>query len=511
MSDGKPVPKVIDFGLVKATTEQLSEHTLFTEYGTVVGTLEYMSPEQAEMSPLGIDTRADIYSLGAVLYELLTGSPPFSGQRLRTAGLSEMVKILREEDPQKPSTRLSQSAEALTALAARRRCDPAALPKQLRGELDWIVMKSLDKDRTRRYETTSHLAQDIRHYLAGETVEACPPSRGYRLKKFVQRYRNLLVTTAAFVLLLIAAVVNSTFEAMRAEEAERQAVAAQARAEQAKAEAAEAHFRRLTEERRQVLEDGLGDAVEQLVAIASAFDTWPALSRGEFKTFVGRVLERHPEIQALEWIPRVNRAERAGVEAAAQSEGLPNFQFRELVDGANPRTAEVREEYFPVLYVEPLDPNRAALGLDLGASLPRRQAIHRARDTGQPVATAPIRLAQEKDTQMGLLLFLPVYKRMQTSGGAERQQALRGCALAVFRIGDLVDRVLGELRQGDIALTIYDNDVEQVIYQSPNKPPTVSSSGHKAVQHLEVAGRHWRLEFVALPKVLRATREPSSN
>jgi serine/threonine protein kinase len=215
LADGKPVPKVIDFGLAKATEQRLTERTVFTQYGTIVGTFEYMSPEQAEMSPLGIDTRSDIYSLGVVLYELLTGTTPLDRKRLRAAAYTEMVRMIREEEPPRPSTRLA-SSEALPAIAAARKMEPVKLTRHVRGELDWIVMKALEKDRTRRYETANGLARDVERYLHDEPVEACPPSTGYRLRKFVRRNKGPVLATALVLLVLVAAVVLSTWQAIRA-------------------------------------------------------------------------------------------------------------------------------------------------------------------------------------------------------------------------------------------------------------------------------------------------------
>jgi tetratricopeptide (TPR) repeat protein/serine/threonine protein kinase len=201
--DGKPVVKVIDFGVAKATGQRLTDKTLFTGIGAVVGTLEYMSPEQAEVNNQDIDTRSDIYSLGVLLYELLAGSPPFTRKQLEKAGMLEMLRVIREQEPSKPSTKLS-TAEGLPTLAANRGTEPAKLTKLLRGELDWIVMKSLEKDRNRRYETANGLATDVQRYLADEPVVACPPSAGYRLRKFLRRNKPAVavasvIATAALI------------------------------------------------------------------------------------------------------------------------------------------------------------------------------------------------------------------------------------------------------------------------------------------------------------------------
>jgi serine/threonine protein kinase/Flp pilus assembly protein TadD len=201
--DGKPVPKVIDFGVAKAIDQRLTERTLFTQLGQVVGTLEYMSPEQAELNQLDIDTRSDVYSLGVLLYELLTGSTPLEKQRLRSAAFTEMLRMIREEEPPKPSTRLNASGDTLPVIAARRKTEPARLAKLVRGELDWIVMKALEKDRGRRYETANAFALDVQHYLADEPVAACPPSAWYKLRKFARKNRKALATAGAFGLLLL--------------------------------------------------------------------------------------------------------------------------------------------------------------------------------------------------------------------------------------------------------------------------------------------------------------------
>jgi serine/threonine protein kinase/tetratricopeptide (TPR) repeat protein len=202
--DDRPVAKVIDFGVAKATGPKLTERTLFTEFGQVVGTLEYMSPEQAKLNALDVDTRSDIYALGVLAYELLTGTTPFDAKRLRQAAFDEMLRIIREEEPPKPSTRLS-TTEELPSIAANRGLEPKKLSGVVRGELDWIVMRCLEKDRNRRYETAGGLARDVERYLADEPVQACPPSAGYRLRKFARRHRTGLAVAGlvlCFIVLL---------------------------------------------------------------------------------------------------------------------------------------------------------------------------------------------------------------------------------------------------------------------------------------------------------------------
>ncbi|MDX1929101.1 MAG: protein kinase [Pirellulaceae bacterium] len=209
MIDGKPIPKVIDFGVAKATSGKLTEETMSTGFGAVVGTLEYMSPEQAGFCGEDIDTRADIYSLGVILYELLTGLRPLDGKRLRKAAMTEMIRIIREEEPSKPSTRLSTD-KSLPSLAAARHIEPRRLTALLRGELDWVVMKCLEKHRERRYETANGLARDIQRYLADEVVEARPPSTGYRLQKFIRRYKGQAIAACLVLLALVGGVVGTS-------------------------------------------------------------------------------------------------------------------------------------------------------------------------------------------------------------------------------------------------------------------------------------------------------------
>jgi serine/threonine protein kinase len=218
--DGAPVPKVIDFGVAKAVGQSLTEKTVYTRFAQMVGTPLYMSPEQAEMSGVDVDTRTDVYSLGVLLYELLTGTTPFDGDRFRKAAFDEIRRIIKEEEPPRPSTRLTSLGATLSAVSARRGTEPGRLAGLVRGELDWIVMRCLEKDRNRRYESAGGLAKDVQRHLTGDAVEACPPTLGYRLRKAYRRNRAAVLVGSAFALLLTVGVAVSSFLAIRATKAE---------------------------------------------------------------------------------------------------------------------------------------------------------------------------------------------------------------------------------------------------------------------------------------------------
>ena len=277
LHDGKPVPKVIDFGIAKATNQELTDKTVYTQHRQMIGTPAYMSPEQAEMSGLDIDTRSDVYSLGVLLYEMLTGTTPFSNEELNSAGLEGMMRMIRDVEPHKPSTRLSSLGETGTRTAQRRRApDVKRLGLILRGDLDWIVMKCLEKDRTRRYDTANGLAEDIERHLNDEPVSASPPSTGYRLRKFVKRNRGQVAAGTAIVALLVVGIIGTSWgmawaidEKTRADEQAALATIAAESERLAKLEAEESAQRAIEEARRaEAAEAEASERAEELQLVA---------------------------------------------------------------------------------------------------------------------------------------------------------------------------------------------------------------------------------------------------
>ena len=248
--DGQPVPKIIDFGVAKALGQKLTEKTLFTSFQQMIGTPAYMSPEQAALSGVDVDTRSDIYSLGVLLYELLTGVTPFDAGTLRDASLDEVRRLIRETEPPKPSTRLRTLGEKLSPVARKRQIEPSALSRLLHGDLDWIVMKALEKDRSRRYETANALAEDIEHHLSHRPVRASPPRTAYRMRKFVRRYRMGVAVTGTVTLALVAGLLLATAGFIRASRERNRALNAERLAETHRRQS-EATLRRLEIRRAQ--------------------------------------------------------------------------------------------------------------------------------------------------------------------------------------------------------------------------------------------------------------------
>ena len=270
--EGHPIPKVIDFGIAKAINQKLTEKTLFTRYAHIIGTPAYMSPEQADLGDLDIDTRSDIYSLGVLLYELLTGTTPFSEEELREAGYLEMQRIIREQEPTKPSTKLSTLGETLADIAKHRACTPDLLTKTVRGDLDWIVMQCLEKVRTRRYETANALAMDIEHHLNSEPVTARPLSPAYRIQKFMLRNKVTLMVGVTITTILILGICVSTWQATRAIRAEEKAerarideTAQRLLAEEAKTTAERQHYSASIALAQTLIEQGQFDRSKQIL------------------------------------------------------------------------------------------------------------------------------------------------------------------------------------------------------------------------------------------------------
>jgi serine/threonine protein kinase len=356
--DSRPVPKVIDFGVAKAAGQPLTDQTLVTGYGAIVGTLEYMSPEQAEVNQLDIDTRSDIYSLGVLLYELLAGSPPFSRKELEKAGVLEMLRVIREREPSRPSTKLS-TAEGLPTLAANRGTEPARLAKLVRGELDWIVMKALEKDRGRRYETANGFAADVLRYLAGEPVLAAPASRWYRLRKFGRRYRGPVVAAGLVLVTLVGGIVGTAWGLVRAEhqrrvaEGERDAKDVALKAEQQARQQAFAALRSMTAD---VVERKFaqGAALTEddrafLRGVIAQFDAFAAIQgddadsralRGEGRLRVGAIRYRLGEPKEAE--QDYNQAVSLYQQLAADFPPRPEFR-QELAKSHNNRGNLLRD------------------------------------------------------------------------------------------------------------------------------------------------------------------------
>jgi non-specific serine/threonine protein kinase/serine/threonine-protein kinase len=368
VQDDRPVPKIIDFGVAKAVAGHLTERTLFTELGQAIGTPEYMSPEQAERTGQDVDTRTDVYSLGVLLYQLLVGALPFDPTADRSAGLGEIRQAIREQDPPRPSTRLGATDEDTKTLADQRRTDPPTLRRQLRGDLDWIVMKALEKDRMRRYPAASELAADIERHLRHEPVTAGPPSTAYRLRKFVRRHRFGVAAAALVFAALLAGVVGTTLGLVRAVRAEAEARREAATSEQVKdflvelfevSDPNEAKGRTITAE--EVLDQGAA-RIRSGLAGEPLIQTSLMSTIGRVYRNLGLYEKARPLFEsALETRSRLLGAGHPGVAESMEDLGLLLKYIGELDESASllESCLEIREAAY--------GPESAAVGLSLGA------------------------------------------------------------------------------------------------------------------------------------------------
>jgi non-specific serine/threonine protein kinase/serine/threonine-protein kinase len=372
--DTTPVVKVIDFGVAKALGQTLTDKTLFTAFTQMIGTPQYMSPEQAGMSDQDVDTRSDVYSLGVLLYELLTGTTPFTRERFRRAECDEIRRIIREEEPPKPSTRLSESKDALPSISAHRHTEPAQLTRLVRGELDWIVMKCLEKDRNRRYESANGLALDVQRHLADEPVLACPPSAGYRVKKFLRKHRAVVIPTVVIVIACVVAAIGQTINNVRANRAE-----AKARTERDRAVEAE----QLAQER-----------LQQITAEKQRADAERAVARAVNDFLLKDLLEQagpekrlDPDLKLRTVLDRAAEkvsgrfARQPHVEAAVRATIGNTYLRLGLLTDALPHLERAAELYRPLAAAKESDSEFIAIQLVLAAIYKARGEVEKFRRT----------------------------------------------------------------------------------------------------------------------------------
>jgi serine/threonine protein kinase/tetratricopeptide (TPR) repeat protein len=478
--DGKPVPKVIDFGIAKAAGQQLTDRTLVTGFGAVVGTLEYMSPEQAELNQLDIDTRSDIYSLGVLLYELLTGTTPLQKKRLTRAAMLEVLRLIREEEPPRPSTRLSESKDSLPSISAQRQTEPAKLTKLVRGELDWIVMKALEKDRNRRYESANGLGLDILRYLHDEPVAAGPPSNTYRLKKFLRRNRGPVLAAAFVLVTLVGGIVGTTFGLLRAlaaegNEREQRQLANQRWVEAEKARAKEASERSRAEQQKQIAQAVRDFLRYKLLGQAALRDQADTLLRAGRDTAEAK---ENPTVREL--LDRAAR-ELTPEKIEAQFPNQPQVQAEILhtigmsywaIAEYRSATTHLRREY----------EMRQRLGQDL--------------ETAEALSTLALAYYADRNPQQAIRLFQRARDTFTSKFGPEDPNtlsALFNLAMAYKQAGQLAEAItLFERVQADSTKKFGPNEADHLTILNGLAATYLAMGDHKrAIRLLEGARDTW--------------------
>ena len=438
--DGVPTPKVIDFGVAKATGGSLTDRSLFTGFHQMIGTPLYMSPEQADLSSADVDTRSDIYSLGVLLYELLTGSTPFDRDTFARAAFDEMRRMIREDEPPTPSTRLSLLGETLSTVSARRGSDPRHLSRAVRGELDWIAMKALDKDRRRRYETANDFAADVMRYLTDRPVEACPPTTRYRLGKYARRHRAALTTGALVCLALVVGLVASTWQAFRATRAEGRTASALAEARENLDEA-----RRQRALARRAVDEMYTEAAEKWLAKEGHLSTLQ-------REFLEKALAFYQEFAA-----------QKGDDPAARAELVKSaFRVGEIRHGLG------HYEQAIASYEQALGGLRRLAASGPGSAAHRRDQARAEREIGHLYGHLGRTRESEEATQRGLVISEDLVARSpkDPDNVVELTDGLHGLALILSQTGRLDEAERTNRRCVELLTKLRDADRGQRRYRN---------------------------------------------